>query len=236
MSIPWLDISNLKFPPVETALIEPNGLLAAGGDLCPERLVEAYRSGIFPWFEAGQPVLWWSPDPRMVLVPDQLVISTSLKKLLRRHKYRITFDQNFRAVINHCAQSRPSAGGTWITDSMQAGYCELFDRHTAHSVEVWNGSELVGGLYGLAIGRLFFGESMFSNEDNTSKLALVNLVKHLQHWRYRLIDCQVSSEHLASLGAREIPRAQFLQELQDNINKPGKIGQWQLELDNLEKQ
>jgi leucyl/phenylalanyl-tRNA--protein transferase len=231
MSIPLLEQNSLKFPPVQTALLEPNGLLAAGGDLSPERLVEAYRSGIFPWFEAGQPILWWSPDPRMVLVPDQLVISTTLKKLMRRQSYTLTFDQGFEAVIKKCAEVRRDEAGTWITESMQAGYCELFERNIAHSVEVWRDSVLVGGLYGIAIGRVFFGESMFNREDNTSKLALVNLVKHLQHWGYQLIDCQVSSNHLFSLGAREIPRSQFLKELQDNLDKPGNMGRWQLELD-----
>ena len=164
----WLQRDSLNFPPLEKALREPNGLLAAGGDLSADRLVQAYRHGCFPWFSEGQPILWWSPDPRTVLFPDELHISRSLGKLLRQQRYRVTFDQDFAAVISACAAPRDYADGTWITDAMQDAYRELHARGHAHSVEVWDQDVLVGGLYGLAMGQLFFGESMFSRADNAS--------------------------------------------------------------------
>lgn len=208
--------------------MEPNGLLAAGGDLSAERLLEAYRSGIFPWFEAGQPILWWSPDPRMVLFPDSLYISRSLQKALGKPEHRVTMDSAFSDVIACCAQPRGDSHGTWITAEMQRAYTELFDLGFAHSVEVWRDTELVGGLYGVALGRVFFGESMFSFESNTSKIALVNLVKQLQQWNYGLIDCQVSSEHLESLGAAEISREQFSDQLEALLPATGQRGPWTL--------
>ena len=229
MPIPLLDEHTLEFPSIELALDEPNGLLAAGGDLSIERLLQAYRHGIFPWYESDQPILWWSPDPRMVLLPEDLKISKSLRKLLRQHPYTLSMDQDFAGVVRGCAEARRDALGTWITDEMQAAYCALHDAGFAHSVEVWSQQELVGGLYGVALGQVFFGESMFSREANTSKLALVALAKQLQRWKYQLIDCQVSSDHLLSLGATEISREQFHQKLLQLSAKSGKIGQWQFD-------
>jgi len=234
MPLPWLESDDTEFPPVEQALTEPNGLLAAGGDLHADRLLDAYRHGIFPWYESGQPILWWSPDPRLVLQPRDLKISRSLKKLLKRNAYAISMDQNFNAVIESCAVSRRGAAGTWITDDMQSAYTELHHRGLAHSVEIWSGSSLVGGLYGVALGQVFFGESMFSKEDNTSKLALVYLVRQLRRWGYLLIDCQVSSEHLVSLGAVEISRKQFQQRLHELLPATGNEGVWHIDSDLIE--
>ncbi|MBL4821593.1 MAG: leucyl/phenylalanyl-tRNA--protein transferase [Gammaproteobacteria bacterium] len=227
MSLPWLDDTGIVFPDISTALQEPNGLLAVGGDLGPERLVAAYRLGIFPWYEDGQPILWWSPDPRMVLLPEQLRISSSLRRLIRKQQYTITMDQDFAGVIDACSQARPNSEGTWITVELKSAYRRLHELGIAHSVEVRDSDELVGGLYGLGIGQLFFGESMFSRRDNTSKLALVFLVEQLRKWHYKLIDCQVSSVHLESLGAREISRKMFQQYLLRYLDKPGKFGSWQ---------
>jgi len=229
MPIPWLDSDQLSFPAIDQAASEPDGLLAAGGDLSVERLVLAYKSGIFPWYEDGQPILWWSPDPRMILQPDQLRISKSLNKLIRRELYTVSFDQCFPDVIQKCSEARPNSNGTWITEEMQSAYCEFHKAGFAHSVEVFNGETLVGGLYGVSMGQVFFGESMFSLEPNTSKLALVVLVKQLQQWNYKLIDCQVSSEHLLSLGANEISRQEFAAELERLTSQPGKPGLWNLE-------
>ncbi|CAD5109440.1 leucyl/phenylalanyl-tRNA--protein transferase [Zestomonas carbonaria] len=205
----WLKRDSLDFPPLEKALREPNGLLAAGGDLSAERLVRAYRHGCFPWYQDGQPLLWWSPDPRTVLFPDELHVSRSLRKCLRQGQYTVTFDRDFAAVIHACSEPREYAEGTWITESMQAAYRELHHQGFAHSVEVWRGGELVGGLYGLAMGQLFFGESMFSRADNASKVGFVTLVEHLRGWGFVLIDCQMPTQHLHSLGARSIPRSEF---------------------------
>lgn len=226
MSLPWLD--DAKFPAVETALKEPNGLLAAGGDLSPQRLIEAYRHGIFPWYEEGQPVLWWSPDPRMVIVPCELHISASLRRLLRNHQYNVTMDTGFSEVIDACSQSRQNSDGTWITPELKQAYIRLHELGIAHSVEVWEESNLVGGLYGLAFGQLFFGESMFSRQANTSKLALVYLVKQLEKWDFQLIDCQVSSNHLKSLGARDIRRSEFLNYLSKYFGQNVRHEKWQL--------
>lgn len=198
---------------------EPNGLLAGGGDLSADRLIAAYRHGCFPWYQQGQPILWWSPDPRTVLFPDELHVSRSLGKLLRQGRYRVTFDQDFPAVIQACAEPRAYADGTWITDSMQAAYIELHARGFAHSVEVWDGDALVGGLYGLAMGQLFFGESMFSRADNASKVGFATLVEHLQRWGFVLIDCQMPTDHLLSLGARSIPRQTFADCLREHLDK-----------------
>lgn len=231
MELPWLDSPESRFPDIDEALDEPNGLLAVGGDLSAERLLVAYRSGIFPWFEQGQPILWWSPDPRMVLFPDELCISRSLQKTLNKSPYSVTMDTAFAEVIACCAQPRGDSRGTWITPAMQQAYTELFRRGFAHSVEVWRGDELVGGLYGIALGRVFFGESMFSFESNTSKIALVNLVKQLQQWNYELIDCQVSSDHLESLGASEISRDEFSRRLGELLPRAGQTSPWQLSID-----
>ena len=229
MPLPWLSPTETSFPDISLALADPNGLLAAGGDLSPERLIEAYSSGIFPWFEEGQPVLWWSPDPRMVLFPEDLRVSKRLQKILNKARYTVTLDEAFAEVITCCAQPRGESPDTWITDEMQTAYTQLFEAGHAHSVEVWRDGDLVGGLYGVALGQLFFGESMFSFESNTSKIALVNLVKQLQEWNYKLIDCQVSSEHLESLGAIEISREQFRQQLHELLPHPGKAAPWNLD-------
>ncbi|MDG2089819.1 MAG: leucyl/phenylalanyl-tRNA--protein transferase [Gammaproteobacteria bacterium] len=207
----WLNLDDLSFPAPEHALKEPNGLLAIGGDLSPERLLAAYRLGIFPWYETGQPILWWSPDPRMVLFPEDLHISKSLNKVINKQVFHLSSNQDFSAVIAACSsQSNKNRDGTWITDEMQLAYINLHKAGWAHSIEVWQDDELVGGLYGIAIGEIFFGESMFAIKDNASKVAFVHLVNSLINKGYKLIDCQVSSEHLASLGAREIKREEFM--------------------------
>lgn len=216
----WLQRDSLAFPPLEKALREPNGLLAAGGDLSPQRLLAAYRHGCFPWYQQGQPLLWWSPDPRTVLYPHELHVSRSLRKRMRQGTYRVTFDRAFRAVIESCAAPRSYADGTWITREMQLAYCELHDMGVAHSVEAWRNDELVGGLYGLALGRLFFGESMFSRATDASKVGFATLVEHLRDWGFELIDCQMPTQHLASFGARAIPRATFAQALATYIDQP----------------
>ncbi|SDI15944.1 leucyl/phenylalanyl-tRNA--protein transferase [Pseudomonas panipatensis] len=216
----WLSRDNFEFPPLEQALHEPNGLLAAGGDLDPRRLIAAYRHGCFPWFQDGQPILWWSPDPRTVLFPDELHISRSLSKCLRQGQFRITIDQAFDQVIQGCAGPRDYADGTWITSPMQEAYRKLHHLGIAHSVESWRDEELVGGLYGLAIGRLFFGESMFSRSGNASKAAFVSLVQRLRAAGFVLIDCQMPTQHLHSFGARSISRAQFTEYLARHLDQP----------------
>lgn len=205
----WLSRRNFDFPPLDQALQEPNGLLAAGGDLDPRRLLAAYRHGCFPWYQDDQPILWWSPDPRTVLFPDELHVSRSLAKTLRQQKFKVTVDQAFDQVIAACAAPRDYADGTWITEPMQAAYRQLHTLGIAHSVETWQDERLVGGLYGLAIGRLFFGESMFSRTDNASKVAFVSLVQRLREAGFVLIDCQMPTQHLHSLGARAIGRSEF---------------------------
>ncbi|MCE5363529.1 leucyl/phenylalanyl-tRNA--protein transferase [Pseudomonas anguilliseptica] len=216
----WLQRESLDFPPLNSALREPNGLLAAGGDLRPERLIQAYRHGCFPWFQDGQPILWWSPDPRTVLLPDELHVSRSLAKVLRQGRYRVSFDQAFSEVIRACAAPRSYAAETWITSPMQDAYLELHRRGIAHSVEVWRDGELVGGLYGLAMGQLFFGESMFSRADNASKVGFATLVERLKAWGFVLIDCQMPTEHLLSLGARTISRNEFARYLALHLDQP----------------
>ncbi|MFD3208302.1 leucyl/phenylalanyl-tRNA--protein transferase [Pseudomonas sp. LS_2] len=216
----WLTRDSLTFPPLEKALHDPNGLLAAGGDLSADRLVQAYRHGCFPWYQDGQPILWWSPDPRTVLFPQELHVSRSLAKLMRQGRYKVSFDTDFEGVIAACAAPRDYADGTWITDSMRAAYCELHRRGIAHSVEVREEGELVGGLYGLAMGRLFFGESMFSRADNASKVGFVTLVQHLQQAGFELIDCQMPTNHLHSFGARAISRARFAEYLARHLDQP----------------
>lgn len=217
--IPWLE-SNSAFPPVDRALREPNGLLAAGGDLEPERLLGAYRLGIFPWYGEDEPLLWWCPDPRMVLVPEEFRIPRSLAKRLRRRDYEVRADTAFADVIAGCAQPREGASGTWITADMQAAYRRLHALGHAHSVETWIGGELAGGLYGVAIGRAFFGESMFTRVSDASKIALAHLVLQLRRWGYGLIDCQMNTAHLARFGAREIPRTAFSRQLGELVNYP----------------
>lgn len=209
LNLPWLDDRCSRFPETATALKHPNGLLVAGGTLDTDTLTRAYRRGIFPWYEAGQPVLWWSPDPRMVLFPAELHISKSMRGFLGKHEYTITINRDFEAVVSNCAGSRPGSQGTWITPQVKAAYCNMHKTGLAHSVEVWAGNDLVGGLYGIAMDRIFFGESMFSHRDNTSKLALIHLVAELVSVGVGLIDCQVPNPHLESLGARLIPREKF---------------------------
>jgi leucyl/phenylalanyl-tRNA--protein transferase len=208
----------LSFPPPHLAIKE--GLLAVGGDLSPERLLLAYRNGIFPWYSPGEPILWWSPDPRLVLYPDELRISRSLHKVIKRKTFQITFDKSFDSVIQACADAKRSYGeGTWITDEMKAAYCELHRQGYAHSAEAWQGDTLVGGLYGLAIGRAFFGESMFSRVSNASKVAFVTLVENLKRLKFSLIDCQVRTDHLIRFGAREVPRKVFLEQVGKAMGK-----------------
>ncbi|MFO1388797.1 leucyl/phenylalanyl-tRNA--protein transferase [Cellvibrio sp.] len=217
--IPWLDPSSILFPSPALALNDPNGLLAIGGDLSPDRILSAYRQGIFPWFNPGDPILWWSPSPRTVIFPEHLHISKSLRKVIRSGTYRVSFDHCFTDVMRACAAPRAYASGTWISEEMIASYTELHKRGHAHSVEVWKtqgeNEELVGGLYGMALGKIFFGESMFSRADNASKVALAFLVDQLKVWDFKLIDCQVANDHLFSLGAVEIPREEFQQLLVD---------------------
>ena len=214
------------FPPVVQALKIPNGLLAIGGSLTSERLLEAYRHGIFPWFNDGEPIMWWSPDPRMVLMPQELKISHSLRKTLRKRRYEIRTDSAFEQVMRACAAPRPCQSGTWIHQDMITAYTELHRIGVAHSVEIWMDNELAGGLYGISIGRMFYGESMFSRRPNASKIALAHLCAQLQHWKYGLIDCQMNTPHLASLGAREIPRTEFIHRLQELIHYPNRTSPW----------
>ena len=228
--IPWLAADD-DFPPVGRALKTPNGLLAAGADLSVPRLVEAYRRGIFPWFNEGQPILWWSPDPRMVLLPAELKISRSLGKRLRRRDYEVRADTAFGAVMRACAAPRISQAETWISPAMIEAYEELHRGGHAHSVEIWIGGELAGGLYGVALGRAFFGESMFARVTDASKIALAHLVRQLERWGYGLIDCQMATGHLARLGAREIPRAEFMRKLRELVNYPQNVGHWRLDDD-----
>jgi leucyl/phenylalanyl-tRNA--protein transferase len=228
--IPWLG-ANDDFPPVERALEDPNGLLAAGADLSVARLVQAYRNGIFPWYSDGQPILWWSPDPRMVLYPHALRISRSLGKRLRRRNYTVRTDTAFREVMQACAEPRADDAGTWITDGMLRAYDALHRAGRAHSVETWIDGELAGGLYGVALGRAFFGESMFTRAADASKIALAHLVRQLGRWSYGIIDCQMATAHLARFGAREIPRAEFTRKLQELVNYPQAAGEWRFDDD-----
>lgn len=216
----WLQRDDLSFPPLEKAMHEPNGLLAAGGDLSPERLLAAYRHGCFPWYQDGQPVLWWSPNPRTVLYPEELHVSRSLRKKLRQGTFNVTFDRAFRDVIEGCAGPRSYTDGTWITTPMQNAYVKLHQLGIAHSVEVWQDEQLVGGLYGLAMGRLFFGESMFSHTTDASKAGFVTLVERLRDWGFKMIDCQMPTQHLASFGARAIARQAFAETLAKYLDEP----------------
>ena len=220
---------DLRFPPVEQA--SPEGLLAVGGDLCQERLLEAYRHGIFPWYSDDQPILWWSPDPRTILFPDKLHISRSLKRSLRPGLFSVTLDRCFRDVMQHCAGPRPQYpdGGTWITAEMLQAYQRLHELGYAHSVETWQEGQLVGGLYGVALGGAFFAESMFARASDASKVALVSLVRQLQAWGFRLMDCQQSSPHVLALGAESIPRREFLDHLTAALALSDRHGHWQFD-------
>lgn len=211
------------FPPLHTALREPSGLLAIGGQLTSKRLLEAYRQGIFPWFSVGDPVLWWSPDPRMVLFPSELKVATSLEKRLRRGAYEIRFNASFREVMEACsATPRPGQDGTWIVDEMIEAYSELHALGYAHSVETWMDGQLAGGLYGVCIGRMFYGESMFHRITDASKIAFVHMVRHAEASGIGMIDCQMKTEHLARFGAREIPRLDFSRRLAELVNLPAR--------------
>jgi leucyl/phenylalanyl-tRNA--protein transferase len=214
------------FPPPGNALTEPNGLLAAGGDLTPERLLTAYSQGIFPWYEEGQPILWWSPDPRAVLGLDALKVSRSLRRSIIKGGFDVTIDTAFDRVLEGCAAPRRYGGSTWITADMTRAYNRLHRLGWAHSFETWRGGDLVGGLYGVAIGRIFFGESMFSRATDASKIALVRMVEFLKAHNFEMIDCQVPSDHMSSLGARSLPRPEFLARLRELCNPPGAPGAW----------
>ena len=223
--IPWLR-GSAPFPPVEKALKSPNGLLCAGGDLAPERLLAAYSRGIGPWYSEGDPILWWSPDPRMVLFPEELKVSRSLRKAVARGTFEIRVDTSFREVMEMCAGPRDGQAGTWIVEEIVAAYTRLHEIGFAHSVESWREGQLVGGLYGVALGQAFFGESMFARETDASKAALVHLVERLRRADFRVIDCQQNTAHLASLGAHEIPRAAFSRLLRESIQYPLAGARW----------
>ncbi len=214
--IPWIK-SARDFPPIENALVEPNGLLCMGGDLLPETILRAYSKGIFPWYSEGQPIMWWSPAPRMVLYPHELKVSRSLAKTVRAKKFEVRFDTAFPKVMAACAAPRSMDGGTWIVPAMQAAYTTLHELGYAHSVESWRDGELMGGLYGLSLGTMFYGESMFARETDASKVALVTLVEKLRADGFELIDCQQETRHLASLGARPIARQAFAERLAELI-------------------
>lgn len=218
--------TSYQFPPVALALDEPNGLLAIGGDLTPERLLAAYRQGIFPWFNPGEPILWWSPDPRAVLFPDKIRISRSLRKTLNKNLFTVTTDLAFDEVVAACQAPRSKQKGTWITPEMRIAYSNMHQLGYAHSVECWHDNELVGGLYGMAIGQVFFGESMYSREKDASKVALVALADKLIEWGYQLIDCQVQSEHLSTLGAEDMPREEFCKLLQQLVDSAPSEAAW----------
>ena len=219
----WLGAGN-AFPPVEKALKEPNGLLAAGGDLSAARLLEAYRRGIFPWYAGGEPLLWWSPDPRMVLYCAELKVSRSLGKNLRNKGYEVRVDTAFRKVLKGCSARKE----TWLGREMQAAYLALHEAGHAHSFETWREGDLVGGLYGVAVGRMFYGESMFSHATDASKVALVHLVAYLKERGFPLIDCQMKTPLLASLGGREIPRRAFLRQVAGLVNYEEPSRKWSL--------
>ncbi len=224
----WLDPRHplQPFPPVHLAMREPNGLLAIGGDLSLTRLLRAYAQGIFPWYNPDEPILWWCPDPRAVLVPDRLHVSRSLHRTIRRADYAVTLDRAFEAVLDGCAAPRRGSQGTWLGGDMRRAYRQLHAHGHAHSVEVWRAGTLIGGLYGVVSGRVFFGESMFSAATDGSKLAMFWLCRQLQAWHFSLIDCQVKSPHLDRLGAMEMPRETFLRELALSRERPHPPGIW----------
>jgi leucyl/phenylalanyl-tRNA---protein transferase len=231
--LPWMKTVD-DFPPVAQALAAPSGLLAAGGELSAEWLIAAYSRGIFPWFNANQPILWWSPDPRMVLFPNELHIPHSLMRTLRKHRYEIRVDTAFSSVMDGCSQPRVGQDGTWISAEMIAAYTALHRLGVAHSIETWIDGKLAGGLYGVALGRVFYGESMFTRVADASKIAFVHLVRQLQRWQFSVIDCQMNTAHLARFGAREIPRADFMQLLSAGVHERGMTLPWQFEDDLVE--
>ena len=232
--LPWLDPydDTQPFPAPENALEEPDGLLAAGGSLSPRRLLRAYRSGIFPWYSAGQPILWWSPDPRTVLFTDRIKLSRSLRKTINKGLFAVTLNQAFARVMQHCSEPRANQPpGTWITSAISISYHRLYELGYAHSVETWYEGELAGGLYGVAIGRVFYGESMFSRRSDASKIALVTLCQQLRRWQFPFIDCQMHTDHLLSLGAEDIPRPLFLELLRRFCALPGPRRSWHFDAD-----
>jgi len=218
--LPWLDEHSIEFPPINTALSEPAGLLAAGGDLSIPRLIEAYKRGIFPWYERDQPILWWSPEPRSVLFPDQFKISNSLSKTLKQNKFEIRLDTAFKRVITACSQPREYSPETWITDDMIEAYLHLHDHGVAHSIECYLDSQLVGGLYGMALGKLFFGESMFHTKTDASKVAFAFLCRLMREHDCPLIDCQIPNDHLMTLGATSISSVEFSEYLRQVVDVP----------------
>ncbi len=226
MPIYLLQENDLRFPPPELA--DPNGILAVGGDLSVDRLLTAYWNGIFPWFNPNDPIVWWSPDPRFVLFPEELKIQKSMRPYFNQKKFEVTFDQNFDDVIRSCKTQKRErqSGGTWITGDMVDAYCQLHTEGYAHSVEVWQGGELVGGLYGIALGKIFFGESMFAKVSNASKFGFITLVKELTARGYELIDCQQETKHLESMGARAIPRKEFMEYVVANQGRESEVGSW----------
>jgi leucyl/phenylalanyl-tRNA--protein transferase len=228
----WLDPRDPSqpFPPPHRAMRDPNGLLAIGGDLSLTRMLRAYSCGIFPWYNPNEPILWWCPDPRAVLEPAEFHVSHSLAKRIRKGDYAVTLDGAFEAVLEACSGSRRGSNCTWLGPDMKRAYMELHQHGFAHSAEVWRNGALAGGLYGVALGRAFFGESMFSNSDDASKLALYHLSLQLQAWSFTLIDCQVSSAHLHTLGAVEIPRERFLLRLRQALQDAGRTGTWRFDL------
>ena len=228
----WLDPRDphQSFPPPHLAMRDPNGLLAIGGDLAIPRLLRAYSQGIFPWYNPDEPILWWCPDPRAVLRPDGMLVSHSLRKSIRRENYAVTLDQAFIDVLNGCAGARNKNRGTWLGQDMRQAYIELHRQGHAHSVELWRSGHLIGGLYGVSVGHMFFGESMFSRADDASKIALYYLCQQLKHWNFDLIDCQISSAHLLTLGAQELNRDAFLLRLAQSVRKPGFVGPWSFDI------
>lgn len=235
--LPWLDAHDphAPFPNPEDALDYPEGLVAAGGDLSSPRLLHAYRKGIFPWYEQGQPILWWSPDPRGIIYPKDFIAHRSLLRSLRRNMWSIRYDTAFREVIQACAEPRSYSKSTWITQEMQDAYCNLHQLHFAHSVEVWDQEKhLVGGIYGIALGSIFFGESMFSRKTDASKIALLFLCAYADQWNYQVIDTQLGSNHLRSLGGREMARSEYIQSLklciQDQVRKDAWQNQQNLDI------
>ncbi|UOA08874.1 leucyl/phenylalanyl-tRNA--protein transferase [Methylobacter sp. S3L5C] len=230
MQLTVLDPDNPEqdFPALNKALREPDGLLAIGGCLSEKRLLNAYRHGIFPWYNPDEPILWWSPDPRLVLFPDKLIVSRSLRKTLRKNVFTVTFDQAFNKVIAACAEPRQESAGTWITEDIEQAYNILHQQGFAHSAEAWLDGELVGGLYGVAIGRVFFGESMFHTKTDASKVVFASLVEQLKIWDYQLIDCQVHTTHLASFGAVNCDRNNFIKLLNKYCDNPADSSAWHL--------
>ena len=228
----WLDPRDPQqpFPPAHLAMRDPNGLLAIGGDLSVARLIRAYSQGIFPWYNPDEPILWWSPDPRAVLVPSEMRVTRSLEKTIRRADYAVSLDQSFGNVLHECSGPRARSRGTWLGSEMREAYAQLHARGYAHSVEVWRAGELIGGLYGVALGRVFFGESMFSRASDASKLALYWLVQQMTAWDFGLIDCQVGSAHLKSLGATDMSRERFLNVLRVAVAQPPRTGQWRFDI------